>query len=69
MRQDNLLCVAKRKFVAKTESAHPLPVYPNLRPSMEVTGINQFWLADITYIRLEEEFVYLAVVLDAHSRR
>jgi putative transposase len=69
MREDNLLCVAKRKFVITTDSAHPLPVYPNLPPSMEVKGINQLWIADITYIRLEEEFIYLAVILDAHSRR
>lgn len=69
MREDNLLCVARRKFVVTTDSGHPLPVYPNLPPGMEVTGINQLWIADITYIRLEEEFVYLAVVLDAYSRR
>jgi transposase InsO family protein len=50
-----------------TDSAHALAVYPNLPPTMEVSGINQLWIADITYIRLEEEFVYLAVILDAHS--
>jgi len=69
LREDNLLCVAKRKFVVTTDSAHPLPVYPNLPPTMEVTGVNQLWIADITYIRLEEEFIYLAVILDAYSRR
>jgi transposase InsO family protein len=69
MREDNLLCVAKRKFVVTTDSGHPLPVCPNLPPTMKVTGINQLWIADITYIRLEEEFIYLAVILDAHSRR
>jgi len=69
MREDNLWCVARRKFVVTTDSAHPLPVYRNLPPSMEVTGINQLWIADITYIRLEEEFIYLAVLLDAYSRR
>ena len=69
MRKDNLLCVAKRKFVVTTDSGHPLPVYPNLPPTMTVTGVNQLWIADITYIRLEEEFVYLAVILDAYSRR
>jgi len=69
MREDNLLCVAKRKFVVTTDSEHPLPVYPNLPPKMKLTGINQLWIADITYIRLEEEFVYLAVILDAFSRR
>jgi transposase InsO family protein len=65
----NLLCVVKRKFVVTTDSEHPLPVYPNLPPTMHVTGLNQLWIADITYIRLEEEFVYLAVILDAYSRR
>jgi len=69
MREDNLLCVAKRKFVVTTDSAHALAVYPNLPPSMKLTGINQLWIADITYIRLEEEFIYLAVILDAYSRR
>ena len=69
MREDNLLCVAKRKFIATTDSGHPLPVYPNLPPTMQVTGINQLWISDITYIRLNEEFIYLAVILDAHSRR
>jgi len=70
MREDNLLCVAKRRFVVPTtDSAHGLKVYPNLAASMVLTGIDQLWVADITYIRLEEEFVYLGVVLDAYSRR
>ncbi len=69
MREDNLLCVAKKKFVVTTDSAHGLKVYPNLAGSMELSSVNQLWLADITYIRLEEEFVYLAVILDAFSRR
>ena len=69
MREDNLLCVVKRKFVVTTDSAHGLKVYPNLAASMTLTGVDQLWLADITYIRLEEEFVYLAVILDAYSRR
>ena len=69
MREDHLLCVAKRKFVLTTNSAHGLTIYPNLAGSMELSGINQLWVADITYIRLEEEFVYLAVILDAYSRR
>ena len=70
MREDNLLCLRKRKFVvATTDSNHSRPVYPNLAGAMTVTGINQLWVADITYIRLEWEFVYLAVVLDAFSRR
>jgi putative transposase len=69
MREDNLLCVVKRKFVVTTDSAHGLKVYPNLAGSMIVTGVDQLWVADITYIRLEEEFAYLAVILDAYSRR
>ena len=69
MREDNLLCLRRRKFVVTTDSNHNLPVYPNLAGDMELTGINQLWVADITYIRLETEFVYLAVVLDAFSRR
>ena len=69
MRQDNLLCLRRRKFVVTTDSNHNRPVYPNLARGMVVTGIDQLWVADITYIRLETEFVYLAVVLDACSRR
>ena len=69
LREDNLLCLRRRKFVAPTNSNHGLPVYPNLAGSMQLTGIEQLWIADITYIRLETEFVYLAVVLDAFSRR
>jgi putative transposase len=70
MREDNLLCLRKRKFViATTNSNHQHPVYPNLARDMTLTGINQLWVADITYIRLELEFVYLAVILDVFSRR
>ena len=69
MREDNLLCLRKRKFVVTTDSDHGLPVYPNLARHMTLTGLDQLWVADITYIRLELEFVYLAVILDAFSRR
>jgi len=69
MREDNLLCVRRRKFVVTTDSRHNLPIYPNLAGRMAPTAINQLWVADITYIRLRLEFVYLAVVLDAFSRR
>jgi putative transposase len=69
MREDNLLCLRRRKFVVTTDSNHGFRVYPNLAGSMELTGLDQLWRADITYIRLETEFVYLAVVLDAFSRR
>jgi putative transposase len=70
MREDNLLCLRRRKFVVvTTDSNHDRPVYPNLAREMAPAGINQLWVADITYIRLEREFVYLAVILDAWSRR
>jgi transposase InsO family protein len=69
MRQDNLLCMRHRVFVITTDSRHGLPVYPNLVWDMEPTAVNQLWVADITYIRLRQEFVYLSVVLDAYSRR
>jgi putative transposase len=69
MRQDNLLCVRRRAFVITTDSRHGLPVYPNVAQGLEPTVVNQLWVADITYIRLREEFVYLSVVLDAYSRR
>jgi putative transposase len=69
MREDNLLCLRRRKFVVTTDSAHSLPVYPNLARQMTLTGLNQLWVADITYLRLRIEFVYLAVILDAFSRR
>jgi putative transposase len=69
MRADNLLCLRQRKFVVTTESHHGLPVYPNLARALTLTGLDQLWVADITYVRLELEFVYLAVILDAFSRR
>ena len=67
--EDNLLCIRKRKFVVTTDSNHNRRVYPNLAEQMTLSGMNQLWVADITYIRLEAEFVYLAVVIDAFSRR
>ena len=69
MRQDNLLAIRHRKFVITTDSQHELKVYFNLAARMELTAINQLWVADITYIRLQVEFVYLAVVIDRFSRR
>jgi len=69
MREDNLLCVRRRAFVVTTDSRHNLPVYPNMARGIVPAGINQLWVADITYIRLRTEFVYLAVVLDGFSRR
>jgi putative transposase len=69
MKEDNLLAVRRRKFVATTDSDHDFVVYPNLAEQLIVTDVNQLWVADITYVRLLKEFVYLAVVLDAFSRR
>lgn len=69
MHEDNLLAQRKRRFVPTTDSDHDFVVYPNLAKDLKLSDINQLWVADITYIRLAEEFVYLAVVLDAYSRR
>jgi putative transposase len=69
MREDNLLCVRKGRFVVTTDSNHGRKVYPNLARQMVLTDVDQLWRADITYIRLREEFVFLAVILDAYSRR
>jgi putative transposase len=69
LRKDNLLCMRKRKFVVTTDSNHGRKVYPNLAHDTVLTDVDQLWVADITYIRLREEFVYLAVILDAFSRR
>jgi putative transposase len=70
MREDNLLCLRTRPFVpATTDSRHRWRVVPNLARGMELTGLDQLWVADITYVHLLEEFAYLAIVLDAFSRR
>ena len=69
MRDDNLLAVQPRVFVVTTDSKHEFEVYLNLAKRMKLTGINQLWVADITYIRLQSEFVYLAVILDGFSRK
>jgi len=69
MREDNLLCLRRRPFVLTTDSAHGLPVYANRARELVLTGLDQLWVADITYIRLQWEFVYLGVILDAFSRR
>lgn len=68
LREDNLLCIRKKKFHSTTDSKHGFRVHPNLIRNLVPTRRNQVWVADITYIRLSEEFVYLAVVLDAYSR-
>lgn len=70
MRKDNLLCLRRRPFVpVTTQSNHGWRVVPNLARQMELTGLDQLWVADITYVRMREEFAYLAIVLDAFSRR
>jgi putative transposase len=69
MQTDNLLAVQRRAFVVTTDSNHEFEVYLNLARRLKLTGINQLWVADITYLRLQKEFVYLAVILDAFSRK
>lgn len=69
MREANLLCRRRRAFVTTTDSRHSLKVFPNLTRDLQLTAVDQLWVADITYIRLPRDFVYLAVVLDAFSRR
>jgi putative transposase len=69
MRRDNLLALRRRRFVVTTDSNHKFEVYLNLARRMKLTGVDQLWVADITYIRLKTEFVYLAVILDAFSRK
>jgi len=69
MREDNLLCLRRRRFVRTTDSDHGFPIYPNLAKDMVLTGTDELWVADITYVRLLLEFIYLAVILDAFSRR
>ena len=69
MRDDNLLAIQPKRFVVTTNSKHECEVYLNLASRMTLTGINQLWVADITYVRLKGEFVYLAVILDSFSRK
>ena len=69
MRGSDLLCQVKRKWVKTTDSNHRLPIFPNLITGRVVSRLNQVWVADITYIRILTGFVYLAVILDAFSRR
>jgi len=69
MGEANLLCRKKKRFTVTTDSKHAFRVYPNLVKDLPLTGVNQVWIADITYIRLLYEFVYLAAILDAFSRK
>lgn len=69
MRESDLLCKNKRRFMRTTDSRHCYPIYPDLYGNKPVTAVNRVWVADITYIRLLADFVFLAVILDACSRR
>lgn len=69
MKEDNLLCVKRRFRLQTTDSNHGEKIYPNLARYLKITGINQLWVADITYIQLSKEFVFLAVIIDVFSRR
>lgn len=69
MRQDNLLSLRRKKFVITTQSGHGWHIYPNLARWVATTEVNQLWVADITYVRLRYEFVYVAIILDVYSRR
>ena len=69
MREDNLLCMRHKFSPVTTNSNHHHKIYPNLARDMELTGLNQLWVADITYIQLLTEFIYLAVIIDVFSRR
>jgi putative transposase len=69
MRKENLRCRRKKRWIQTTDSKHGYRIYPNLAREMVLERPNQLWVADVTYIRLVREFVYLAVILDAFSRR
>jgi putative transposase len=69
MREDNLLAIRYRKYILTTDSQHDCQVYLNLAARMTVTGVNQLWVADITYIRLRTSLCFLAVVIDRYSRK
>jgi putative transposase len=69
MREDNLLSIRRRRFVVTTDSDHAWQIYPNLARHVVLTAINQLWVADITYVRLQRQFIYLAVILEVYSRR
>jgi len=69
MRKYGLVAQIRRRFIRTTDSNHPYPVYPNLLKDRKVSGVNQVWVADLTYIRIQNGFVFLAVVLDLFSRK
>lgn len=69
MQEEELICKIKKRWIVTTDSNHPYPVYPHLLKDVKITGVNQAWVADITYIRILTAFVYLAVILDVFSRK
>lgn len=69
MRENGLTKKRKRRYGATTDSCHGLPIYPNLAKEFIPSAVDKLWVADITYICLKHEFVYLAAILDAFSRR
>ena len=69
MRERDLLCRPRRRWVKTTNSQHPYPRYPNRIGDLPITALNQVWVADITYIRIQTAFIYLAVILDRFSRK
>lgn len=69
MKKFSLHLKPKRKFVVTTDSNHNHEIHPNLIEEMMIDNVNQVWTADITYIRIRNGFVYLAVILDLFSRR
>lgn len=69
MQEGSLICKTTKKWITTTDSNHKYPVYPNLLKDSKITSVNQVWVSDITYIRILTAFVYLAVILDAFSRK
>lgn len=69
MQEDNLLAARKTEWLRATGRADEQEIYLNLARRLKTSGINQLWIADITFVRLKTEFLYLAVVLDAFSRK
>jgi len=69
MRENDLLCRIRRRYVRTTDANHSYPIFPNLIKDLVITSINQVWVSDITYIRILGDFVYLAIILDLYSRK
>jgi putative transposase len=69
MKEENILCKRKRKFIKTTDSGHKRKIYPNLVPTVDVNSINKLWVSDITFIALRNGFAYLATITDVFSRK